>query len=393
MKNNQFKDIWYPAIAGFCAFFIGIGLGRFAYTPLIPALIHQDGFSVGDTSWLGSINFMGYLLGAFLGTQLKKFMNPALGIKIALVLSVLSFAFCMFNFGFIWLGAWRFLIGITGAVLMILTPSLVLKKVPGIYRGRVAGIMFTGMGFGVILAGFVLPYLANLNLIYAWLAAAVLSLLAVLISWKEFSNFSLAHKNQVQNLAIHLNQNFPKWPVILLAMAYGLVAIGAVPHSLFLVNYVHQELKLDLVRSGFFWSIFGLGALIGPFLSGVMVDKLGAYKSLILIFIASCVVLPLLLFNQISFLYAASAFFMGMFFPGIVTILSARLIELVGSEHYPSTWGRMALYYSLTQALASGLMSYLLKTGFSYTGCFLIAEGAFLIASVLVFMANVDTQE
>jgi hypothetical protein len=54
---------WRPVLAGLCATLVGIGLARFAYTPLIPALIAAHWFSPSATVYLGAANLAGYLAG------------------------------------------------------------------------------------------------------------------------------------------------------------------------------------------------------------------------------------------------------------------------------------------------------------------------------------------
>jgi predicted MFS family arabinose efflux permease len=51
---------WRPVLAGLCANLVGIGLARFAYTPLIPALIAAHWFSPSATVYLGAANLAGY---------------------------------------------------------------------------------------------------------------------------------------------------------------------------------------------------------------------------------------------------------------------------------------------------------------------------------------------
>ena len=53
-------------LAGGIATLLGIGMARFAYTPLIPALVDAGWFSTHDAAYLGAINLLGYLLGAAL---------------------------------------------------------------------------------------------------------------------------------------------------------------------------------------------------------------------------------------------------------------------------------------------------------------------------------------
>ncbi len=119
-KQNR---IWYSAIAGLCALFVGIGLCRFAYTPLIPELISQGWVTNASAGYLATINFMGYLLGAFLAHRLSKYFEISFLIKLSLIISVISLALCALHFGFIWFAVWRFLAGVTGAFLMVLTPG------------------------------------------------------------------------------------------------------------------------------------------------------------------------------------------------------------------------------------------------------------------------------
>src|SRR5262245_888003 len=52
------------AVAGLLALAVAIGIGRFAFTPLLPMMQEDAGLSVADGGWLASANYAGYLLGA-----------------------------------------------------------------------------------------------------------------------------------------------------------------------------------------------------------------------------------------------------------------------------------------------------------------------------------------
>jgi hypothetical protein len=54
------------ALSGLCASLVGIGLARFAYTPLIPPLISEHWFSESAAAYLGAANLAGYPLGAII---------------------------------------------------------------------------------------------------------------------------------------------------------------------------------------------------------------------------------------------------------------------------------------------------------------------------------------
>ena len=53
---------WTVAGGGLAATLIGNGIGRFAYTPLIPALIAAGWFSPAEAVYLAAANLAGYLV-------------------------------------------------------------------------------------------------------------------------------------------------------------------------------------------------------------------------------------------------------------------------------------------------------------------------------------------
>ena len=59
----------HATLAGLCAVLVGIGLARFAYTPLIPALIDAQWFTAAEAAYLGAANLAGYLAGALLAAR------------------------------------------------------------------------------------------------------------------------------------------------------------------------------------------------------------------------------------------------------------------------------------------------------------------------------------
>lgn len=49
---------WRGTLAGLCATLVGIGLARFAYTPLIPPLITEGWFAPSQAAYLGAAAFI-----------------------------------------------------------------------------------------------------------------------------------------------------------------------------------------------------------------------------------------------------------------------------------------------------------------------------------------------
>ena len=56
------------AVAGGIALAVAMGIGRFAFTPILPMMLHDGVVDLHAASWLASANYLGYLSGALLCT-------------------------------------------------------------------------------------------------------------------------------------------------------------------------------------------------------------------------------------------------------------------------------------------------------------------------------------
>ena len=45
---------------------LGMGIGRFLYTPMLPVLLSEGQFTFDQLSWIASANYAGYLAGSLL---------------------------------------------------------------------------------------------------------------------------------------------------------------------------------------------------------------------------------------------------------------------------------------------------------------------------------------
>src|SRR5882762_10587590 len=113
--------------AALSANLVGVGLARFGYTPLIPALIAAGWFAPSAAVYLGAANLAGYLAGALGAGSLAGRLGTAATLRAAMLLTATSLVACAFPLGFGWYFLWRFLSGGTGGVLMALAAPTVMR--------------------------------------------------------------------------------------------------------------------------------------------------------------------------------------------------------------------------------------------------------------------------
>src|SRR3982750_58048 len=107
-----------PAFAAAASTLSGIGLARFAYVPLFPAMVAAGWVTGAEGGFLGAVNLTGYLIGVLGGRTLAGRVGTAPALDIGMGLAALAFAACAWNGGVAWLAVWRTVAGLAGGCLM-----------------------------------------------------------------------------------------------------------------------------------------------------------------------------------------------------------------------------------------------------------------------------------
>lgn len=364
------------AIGGSATLLVGMGIGRFSYTPLIPAIILDGSLSEAEAGYVGAFNLGGYLLGALAVPFLRRHYRTLPVLKAALLISLVCLVASILPFGFLWLVWWRGLVGITVAVLMIYSLALVTTSVPGDRLGKATGVVFTGVGTGILMSGTLVPWLLEYGLAAAWSGLAAVGAVGVVIGW-----WGLAAAREAPEPESH---GSPPWdgPSTRLVAAQGLFAIGLVPHSIYWVDYVARGLDLGMVEGGVQWVLVGIGAAGGTYLCGWLADRIGFAAALVLVFavLAAGIAVPVLTPTALA-LIASSLIFGAQ--PGLSAVISGRARQVVGAQAMPQVWRRMVLSVGLSQTVGGYLLVALFNATGSYTAVFLTGATAMAGGAVL----------
>ncbi len=372
-----------PAIfAGLAASLVGIGLARFAYTPLLPPMIHEHWFPASQVAFLGAANLAGYLVGALSGRAMARFATPVAVLRWMMLLASVAFFACAFPISEAWFFVWRLISGVAGGVIMVLVSSVVLHHVPPAKRGLASGAIFFGIGAGVAISGTLVPVVLAVSLRDTWLVLGALSLLLTVASWGAWP--ATAGDPPVPSLSSLQRRRMP-WPVKVLLAQYGLMALGVVPVMMFMVDYVGHAAGHDSGLGGVAWVAYGVGAMLGPVLYGLASDRWGARSAIrAALALQVLAVLAFSLDHQPASLIAL-AVALGSFPVGVVPLALNRVHELVPDAHArQAMWSRATVSFALAQAVGGYLYSavYALSGG-QHQLSFWIAAVALVVALAL----------
>jgi len=372
--------VWLSAAAGLSASLVGLGLARFAYTPLIPALIAAKWFSPSQAVYLGAVNLAGYLAGALVARELAVRLGAVRTLRGMMVLASASCFACAVPLSFLWFFAFRFLAGLTGGVIMVLAASTILPHTAPSKRGLVGGVIFAGVGLGIAASGTLVPLLLHQGLTQAWVGLGVLSALLTLASWKAWPSEASA---AAEAPAAHVVRSSP---VIVLCAQYGLNALALVPHMVFLVDFVARGLGQGIAAGSHYWVIYGLGAVVGPLLAGHLADRAGFGPALRVALLVQAIAVVLPAVSTAPAAMIVSSLIVGGFTPGIVPLVIGSIHELVphSAVGQRAAWAQATTSFAVVQAAgAYGLSFVFERTGGDYALLFMIGAGAVAVALAL----------
>lgn len=367
-------------ICAFCTGLIGIGLARFAYTPLLPAIVDAHWFAPADAAYLGAANLAGYLAGAVLGRPISARLSVVVVLRAMMVLATAAFFACASPLGFLWFFVWRFAAGFAGGAMMVLAAPMVLAHVPPERRGLAGGLIFMGVGAGIAASGTVVPFLLQLGVQAAWIGLGLLSVVLMAIAWRGWPD------GPAPALKAPSGQVHPPRLGALRALyvEYALNAGGWVPHMIFLVDFVARGLGQGVKVGAEFWVAFGLSATAGPILAGHIADRIGFRSALRLAFTLQIFAIGLLAFDVTNtpWLFLSSVI-IGAFVTGTVPLVLGRIHELL--PHHPAeqkaAWSVATVAFALCQAAAAYGFSFIFaRSGGDYRILFVIGMIAMSLA-------------
>jgi len=368
------------SIAGGATLLIGMGLGRFSYSPLIPALIEAGHLTAWHAGAIGASNFTGYLAGALAAPAMRMRWGEATTMRLSLATGLIALFACALPWGFEWLMFWRGLLGAVVGVMMIYCLAIATRHAPPGKLGAASGIVYTGVGIGILLSGSLVPWLLKFGLASAWTGIGIVGAIAFLIAlwgWR-----ALEPKN-IGNQAPAKPHPKIRWNLTVtgLIAIRVLFSIGLIPHTIYWVDYLVRGLGRNIEFGGMHWVLFGLGAIGGTYLWGRLADRIGFRLGLALAFaaVASGIALPFL--NSAGWALVMSSLVVGAQ-PGLTAIMSGRFHQLMGADDMAPVWRMSALISTILQAIAA----YGYVTAFDMTGSYL---PIFLAGSVSMALGTV----
>ena len=373
-------------VASFLTILACLGFARFAFGMILPNLQADLSISTTIAGFIGTANFIGYLIGIIFASWVYKTFATDRLIATSLFLQGLSMIAMTFSHNYIILSVFYFCTGFFGAIANISIMVYLAHTIPEHIRGKALGLAVSGNGIAIILSGFIVPYLETIYAAYSWRVSwSLFALSIILIAFivkNSLENRSNQHKTQTSNPKALL-QSSSFWKISSLYFIFG---VTYVVYVTFFVSASIDKWQVSSELSGLFWALFGFICIFGGPLFGAMADKIGAYKTLMLVFSLQTIANIILVFNvpQTFLWFSVLSFGISVWsIPSLITLLCSQHF---GLEKTAQAFSLVTLIFAIGQVIApisAGFLYDLFKT-FDYV--FLLSSLSTALGVVLAYL-------
>jgi len=256
------------ALACMAVLAVALGVGRFAFTPLLPLMLHGGALDLRQGGWLASLNYAGYFVGAISCVALR--FAPARIVRAGLVATVLlTLAMGLTRQFWIW-AAVRFAAGAVSAWTFVFASQWGLRRLARLGANEWGGVIYTGPGFGIIATGLWVSAAGGLGARVGWIGFGLIGALLAALVWATLGEDmrALAPRAGAGKKASPAREDHEgsRAEAFWLVLLYGVPGFGYIITATFLPVIARHALP-GSAWPDLFWPMFGAALIAGALLA------------------------------------------------------------------------------------------------------------------------------
>lgn len=408
MKPSSVHYSWVILFVATLVVFGSLGLARFGYTSVLPAMQADLEMTNAQAGMLATFNLVGYLTLAVIGGALAARFGPRVVISAGLTLAATGMFLTGIAHGFLPIAAWRALTGIGSGASNVPVMALLPAWFAARRRGLAAGIAAAGSSIGLIVVGPLVPRVlalyGNDGWRMSWFIFGGITLAVAILSGALLRN----HPSEKGLTAIGAAQNIPapsKRPAGLDTRAtrpaglqwgrvyrsFGVWHLGLVYVSfgfsyMIYMTFFAKRLIADggytSAEAGGLFMTMGWFSILCGLIWGTVSDVIGRKGALIIVYLIHAVSFTLFGLSATSAGFTISAILFGLSAWSIPAIMSAACGDMLGPRLAPAALGFITLFFGVGQALGPSVAGAMADAFGTFGPAYLLAAAVALLGAV-----------
>ncbi|WNV83399.1 YbfB/YjiJ family MFS transporter [Umezawaea sp. Da 62-37] len=322
-----------------------LGLARFAYGLLVPAMRDDLGWSLAEVGAVSTVNGLGYLVGAVGTAAVVRRWGAAAAFRWGMVVTALALVGTAAGDVFVVLLAVRAIAGASGAVVFIAGGVIVARIAAGNGSSAPIAVYFAGTGLGIVLAGATIPGLGG-HWQVAWVGLGVAAGLAALVGWTAAGGGEEQPAGGVGRARVR-----SLWRV---AAAYFLFSTGYITYITFLsVHLVDRHAPATQVALT--WTLLGVGVVAAPILWSRPITRWPGTRALAVVLGVLAGGAALALVSSSPVVVVVSAVVYGVAFMAVPAAVTAHIRTAVPPADWTATLAAFTALFATGQTVGPWL--------------------------------------
>jgi MFS family permease len=397
-RSARFHYAWIVLAVGTLIVTGALGLARFGYSLVLPAM--QGGLGMDNTGAgaLATVNLIGYLALSLLGGALASRFGPRLVASLGMTTTAIGM-FATGTANSLWSAMfWRGLTGLGSGASNVPVMGLMSAWFGPRLRGMAAGVAVAGSSIALIIAGPLVPRILARFPESGWRvtwyifggAALLLALLGALFLRNEPREVGLAplggEANPVlpspRTASLQWGRVYRSPAVWHMGAVYAAFGFSYIIYMTFFVRYLTGEVGYTRQAAGNLFMVMGWFSLGCGLIWGSLSDLIGRKAALVLVYAIHAAAFSLFALWPQSPGLTISAILFGLTAWSIPAIMAAACGDVLGPRLAPAALGFVTLFFGIGQAIGPFVAGRMADGSGSFSGAFLLAAAVAVLGGI-----------
>lgn len=398
LPSSRIHYAWAILAMGTLVVFGSLGLARFGYSVVLPAMQVGLGMDNTQAGALATANLAGYLALSVIGGALASRFGPRAVISIALLVVGLGMLLTATATGFTSAALWRALTGVGSGASNVPVMGMWAAWFSRKRRGMASGIAVAGSSIALIVVGPLVPRILAAYPAVGWricwtifgLAVLFLAAASFLFLRNRPSDVGLeplgADATEIPpaaaNTGLHWGSVYRSWIVWHVGLVYVAFGFSYIIYMTFFVKSLIADGGYTQKAAGSLFMTMGWFSLFCGLIWGTLSDIIGRKRALVIVYLIHTIAFSLFALFPTPAGFTISAILFGLTAWSIPAIMAAICGDVLGPRLAPAGLGFVTLFFGIGQAAGPSVAGAVADAAHSLLPGMLLAASVALLGAI-----------